>query len=94
MLENIVEDDIIERENVVELDLTQSLLGGRHVAEGVRYKHSAVIPFDTVQKTGYRSLNGQLEPGAFWRVVRGPASDLQYYYNYYYKRLFMQHRMY
>ena len=50
MLEDIVQYDIIQRQNVLHLDVAKSVLGRGEVAEGVRDEDTSVVTLHAVQQ--------------------------------------------
>ena len=77
MLEDVVQNDIVERQKVIDFNLAESVLGGRQVAEGMWDEDAAMIQLGAVEKTADRRLNTRLQGGPVWGVVRRPPAHLQ-----------------
>ena len=76
MLENVVEHDVIQRQDVFHLDVSEPVLGRRQIAEGVRDEDSAVVALDAVQQPVNAQTDRRLDCRLIHRGVRRPSANL------------------
>jgi len=76
VLEYVVENDVIQRQNVLHLDVSEPVLGRGEVAERVRDEDAAVIAFDAIQQPVNTLTDCLLDRRLIYSVVGRPSSHL------------------
>ena len=76
MLEDVVENHVVERQNVLHLDVPQPVLGRRQVGESVGHQDAAVVALNAVEKPVNTEADCTLDRCLIYGVVRRPPSNL------------------
>ena len=74
-LVNVIEDPFVQRQKVLQLGLTQAVLGRRQVTQRPRHQHITVLRLDTVEQPVDALVYGVGERRHLRRKVRPPAAD-------------------
>ena len=81
VLEHVVQHDVIEGQDVLHLDVSESVLGRGEVAEGVRDQHAAVVPLHAVKQSLNAQTDRRLDRRLIQSVVRRPPTNLRRSHN-------------
>lgn len=76
MLEHVVEHDVVQREQVLQLDVAEAVARGGEVGEEVGHEDEAVVALDALEEVVDDGADGGREDGLVGRGVGGPATDL------------------